>query len=356
VISPLGAGHEAAGPSATARGDVWLGDLIQAWRSLEVDDEEARQVAELIGFRLRAATVRRGGQVRRPDRGTSPAEPAEPAGPDQATARGPASGSTTPGPAPVPAGTSEPARSLTFRRHLRPPGVDVGLRGQSGADPPGSTDLLPPRAAKRAEPLPLLPLLAARVTPGILTASIATDAGDGTPDVDALVELVAQRRFEEAIPHVVRASLFRGVQLLLDRSPAMTPFARDVTELARMVRSVVGHNVEEISFSGHPQNRLPPGGDSYAPPRPGTPVLALSDLGIGQAQGYLRPDARTTWSPLGEMLLRRGSQLVALVPYPPARWPALGGSVRMIPWDTTTSPADVTRAVGRILGGPRGRH
>jgi hypothetical protein len=244
---------------------------------------------------------------------------------------------------------------ITFRRNLRPVGVDVGLRARPGAGTTASDDLLPPESARRATPLPLLPLLPVRVTRGILTAAIATDTGDGRPDVEALVELVAQRRFTEAIPRVVRASLFRGVQLLLDRSPAMAPFTRDVTELARMVRSVVGHNVEEISFSGSPQDSLPSSRDSYAPPRPGTPALALSDLGIGQAPGYLRPDARTTWLPLAEMLLRRGSQLVALVPYPRSRWPELGGRIRMIPWDTTTSPADVTRAVGQILGGSRGR-
>lgn len=356
MSGPLGAGREPSDPSATARADVWLGDLIQAWRTLAVDGEEARQVAELLGFGLGVATVGQGSQARSAGRGTYSAEPAAPAGLGRATARGPASGRPAPGPAPAPAGTPEPARRLAFRRNLRPAGVDVGLRAQSGADTPESTDLLPPGPAKRAVPLPLLPLLPARVTPGILTASIATDAGDGAPDVDALIELTAQRRFEDAIPRVVRASLFRGVQLLLDRSPGMAPFARDVTELARMVRSVVGHNVEEISFSGDPQNRLPPGGDSYAPPRPGTPVLVVSDLGISQTPGYLRPDPRTTWPPFAEMLLRRSSELVALVPYPRSRWPALGGHVRMIPWDTTTSPADVTRAVGRILGGPRGRH
>ena len=125
--------------------------------------------------------------------------------------------------------------------------------------------------------------------------------------------------------------------------------------MARLVRSVVGHDVEEVSFSGRPQDRLPRGGARYAPPRPGTPVLAFSDLGIGQPPGYLRPDAGDVWPPLAEVLLRRGSELVAFVPYPRSRWPALDGQVRMIPWDTTTSPADVTRAVGRILGGPRGR-
>jgi len=124
-----------------------------------------------------------------------------------------------------------------------------------------------------------------------------------------------------------------------------------------MVRSVVGpSHVEEISFSGRPLDRLLTDKDPYAPPRPGTPVLVLSDLGIGQPPGYLRPEAHTVWLPLADMLLRRGSRLVAFVPYPRSRWPFLGDQVRMIPWDTTTSPADVVRAVGRVLGGPRGRH
>jgi hypothetical protein len=228
------------------------------------------------------------------------------------------------------------------------------VRTPPGAGPPGRAGPLPAEPARRTEPLPLLSLLPARVTSGILTGAVATDAGDGPPDVDALTELVAQRRFEEAVPRIVRASLFRGVQLLLDRSPAMTPFARDVTELAQLVRLIVGHDVEEVSFADHPLDRLPRDGTEYAPPRPGTPVLALSDLGIGQPPGHLRADAGDSWPPLAELLRRRGSELVVFVPYPRSRWPVLPG-VRMIPWDTTTSPADVTRAVGRILGGPRGR-
>ena len=343
-------------PPAAARADVWLGDLVQAWHTLAVDGEQARQVAELMGFSLPMAVATRGDRARGPDRVTSSAERIAPSGSGPGSGRGQASARSGPEPAPAQPGTPASARSLTFRRHLRPAGVDVGLRAQPGTDAPGNADLLPPEPAQRSAPLPLLPLLPARVTPGILAASIATDAGDGIPDVDALVELVAQRRFDEAIPRVVRASLFRGVQLLLDRSPAMAPFARDVTELARLVRSVVGYNVEEISFSGSPHDRLPHGGASYALPRPGTPVLALSDLGIAHPPGFLRPDAHTTWRPLAELLLHRGSHLVAFVPYPRPRWPALGDCVRMIPWDTTTSPADVTRAVGRILGGPRGRY
>jgi hypothetical protein len=336
--------------------DVWLGDLIQAWHKLAVDGDEARQVASTMGFGL---PVVRTGQSHlasgagRPAPSPGRAVPTEPL---RGPTRGPASAGSAPEPAPAGPG-SPAAQRVTFSRNLRPTGVDVGLRAQPGTDAPGSADLLPPEPAQGTAPLPLLPLLPARLAPGILTASIATDAGDGRPDVEALVELVAQRRFEEAVPRVVRASLFRGVQLLLDRSPAMVPFARDVTELARMVRSVVGpSHVEEISFSGRPLDRLLTDKDPYAPPRPGTPVLVLSDLGIGQPPGYLRPEAHTVWLPLADMLLRRGSRLVAFVPYPRSRWPFLGDQVRMIPWDTTTSPADVVRAVGRVLGGPRGRH
>jgi hypothetical protein len=356
VSDLAGRGGRSPDPPATASADVWLGDLIQAWHTLAVDGEQARHVAGLMGFSLPVNTGIQDYQAPSLGRLTFPAEPVVPTGPGPGTGRRQPSARSVPEPGPAQPGIPAPARSLAFRRHLRPAGIDVGLRAQPGTVAPGSAELLPPEPAQRSAALPLLPLLATRVTSGILTASIATDAGDGIPDVDALVELVAQRRFDQGIPRIVRASLFRGVQLLLDRSPAMAPFARDVTELARLVRSVVGHNVEEISFSGSPHDRLPHGEASYALPRPGTPVLALSDLGIAQPPGYLRPDAAMTWRPLAELLLRRGSQLVVFVPYPPPRWPALGDCVRMIPWDTTTSPADVTRAVGRILGGPRGRN
>jgi hypothetical protein len=328
--------------------DVWLGDVIQAWHALGADGEQARQVAALLGFSLPAA---RTAPAR--DRGTPPA-PAVPSVTRQYTERGPSSRPPAPAPSAVRRDTTEPARPVTFRRNLRPAGVDVGVRTPAGAEAPENAGVLLPEPARRAEPLPLLPLLPAQVTSGILTGAVATDAGDGSPDVDALVELVAQRRFEQAVPRIVRASLFRGVQLLLDRSPAMTPFARDVTELAQLARLIIGLDVEEISFADHPGDQLPRDGTRYAPPRPGTPVLALSDLGISQPPGHLRPDARDVWPPLAEMLRRRGSELVVFVPYPRSRWPVLPG-VQMIPWDTTTSPADVTRAVGRILGGPRGR-
>lgn len=330
--------------------DIWLGDLIRAWHKLGVDAEEARAMATLMGFSLPASTVR----PNAPDSEIPAPMWARPAEPGRAPRRVPAVTNPVAEPSAQPRSPG-PARRVTFARNLRPVGVDVGLRAGPGNDQPQSAELLPPESPRRGAPLPLLPLLSARVAPGILTAAVATDAGDGRPDVDALVELVAQRRFEQAVPRVVRASLFRGVQLLLDRSPAMAPFARDVTELARTVRSTVGHNVEEISLPGRPEDWLRPGEDRYSPPHPGTPVLAISDLGIGRPPGHLRPEAHTVWLPLADLLLRRGSQLVALVPYPRSRWPALGDRVRMIPWDTTTSPADVVRAVGRILGGPRGR-
>lgn len=333
--------------------DVWLGDLVQAWHSLGTDGERARQVAALMGFTLPAA---RPPSARDQARTTSPPERPRPPESTQGTERGPVRPGYSPAPAPARRDISEPARPVTYRRNLRPAGVDVGLRTPPGDVVPGAAGVLPPeRPDGGVVSLPLLPLLPARVTAGIVTKAVATDAGDGPPDLDALTELVAQRRFGAPVPRVVRASLFRGVQLLLDRSPAMAPFARDVTELARLVRLVVGHSVEELRFSGAPQDLLPRDGTRYAPPRPGTPVLALSDLGIGQPPGYLRPDARDSWPPLAELLRRRGSELVVFVPYPRSRWPALGDGVRMIPWDITTSPADVTRAVGRILGGPRGR-
>jgi hypothetical protein len=329
--------------------DVWLGDVIQAWHALGTDGEQARQVAALLGFTLPAARAApaRDRTIFGPGRTGAGAPPSHT---ERVAGRPP----SVPTPSAARRAPAEPARSVTFRRNLRPAGVDVGVRTPLGADEPGRAGVLPASPARRTEPLPLLPLLPARVTPGIVTGAVSTDAGDGPPDVAALVELVARRRFDEAVPRIVRASLFRGVQLLLDRSPAMSPFARDVTELAQLTRLIVGHDVEEISFADHPLDRLPRDGTRYAPPRPGTPVLALSDLGIGQPPGHLRADARDSWPPLAELLRRRGSELVVLVPYPRSRWPALPG-VRMIPWDTTTSPADVTRAVGRILGGPRGR-
>jgi hypothetical protein len=195
--------------------------------------------------------------------------------------------------------TPEPARQVTYRRHLRPSGVDVGVRTSPGADQPDDAGTLPAEPARRpagqAAPLPL-PLLSARVTPGIVATAVATDAGDGPPDVDALTERVAQRRFGEAIPRRVRASLFRGVQLLLDRSPAMAPFERDVTELARLVRLVVGHDVEEVSFAGRPQDVLPgPGTPRRGRARRYWPSATSGSAGPRASCGWIPGPAGRGW-------------------------------------------------------------
>jgi hypothetical protein len=342
--------------------DVWLGDVIKAFRMLDVGAADARNVARLLGFDLLARDAGQlhgrtssSGFVATPRGEASQSRlrsSEEPSVPSKVRPR------LVPSSPPMSALSAERNTSsvpaVSYSHRLRQVGVDFGPGTRTERDGRGQVQLLARDPIASRSALPLLPLLNVRMAPSIVTASIATDAGDGPHDIDALVELIAHRRFDLPVPRALRASLFRGVQLLLDRSPPMAPFDRDVTELARIVRAVVGQDVSQVEFVDYPERTVPTGAPAYSLPPDGTPALILGDLGVGHAPGHVRADTNSAWRNLAESLRRHGSSVVALVPYPQGRWPALGDCIAMIQWDTTTTVADVTRAVGRVLGGPRG--
>ncbi|WP_437941088.1 hypothetical protein [Sorangium sp. So ce341] len=140
-----------------------------------------------------------------------------------------------------------------------------------------------------------------------------------------------------------------GVQVLVDRSDTMVPFLRDEAELVERVQRVVG--AEATAVLRFEQNPLVAGPGPrrlwrpYTPPAAGTPVLVLSDLGIG-GQALDEVDPTTAWLDFIEIVGRAGCPLVGFVPAPPGRWPAaLVGRMALLSWDRTTTVADAARAV-----------
>jgi hypothetical protein len=92
---------------------------------------------------------------------------------------------------------------------------------------------------------------------------------------------------------------------------------------------------------------------AYEPPASGTPVLLVTDLGIGVpplAQDTLFID---DWRDFADRTARARCPIIALVPYSPERWPAaLKGIINIIQWDRSTTAGDVHRDVGRGLQAP----
>jgi hypothetical protein len=239
---------------------------------------------------------------------------------------------------------------VPLRRTLSPVRYEIraGAAAAGGLPPerrPGpSTGPLPPHP----------PLFPARLAPSLLTALVNTETSTGEVDVDALVEVLATRRFPAGLPTSPGRSLVRGAQLLVDVGPAMGPFRRDVEQLAAMAVDTIGHpGVRRLHFADSPLRGVGTGARrtwsrAYVPPAPGTPVLVLSELGIGGPVGHHAAATPEEWLLLHELLERRGSPFVALVPYPPARWPRpLVGRVPIVTWDRGTTLVQVRDAVTR---------
>jgi len=206
------------------------------------------------------------------------------------------------------------------------------------------------------------PLLEPRWTRAILSGALATLSETGPLDVPRLVRGVARSRPWRTVPRRPWPTLARGVQVLVDRSEAMLPFAVDQDGLLDKLRAVVGRERLEVLRFERPGDKAGAGPrrtwTSYFEhhrPRPGMAVLALTDLGIGERRLGTRPVEPEDWRTFAEELRRLGAPLVVLVPYDKKRWPAdLGRALTILPWDRITSARTVRRAIGRALLLPTG--
>ncbi|HEV7508134.1 MAG TPA: hypothetical protein VGS07_24845 [Thermoanaerobaculia bacterium] len=208
----------------------------------------------------------------------------------------------------------------------------------------------------------LEPLLVPQWARGILAASMATLSEAGTLDVERLVRGIARGIPWRRIPRRPWPTLARGVLVLVDRSDALLPFAVDQEQIVEQIRAVVGRDSAQVlDFEGNPSWGVGTGSqeeweedfERWRPPA-GTPVLALTDLGIGTGYG-VRPVHPAAWRAFADRLRRAGCPLVAFIPYAPERWPAdLGRALHILPWDRGTSARTVRRALGKALRLPGG--
>jgi hypothetical protein len=164
--------------------------------------------------------------------------------------------------------------------------------------------------------------------------------------------LARQRSLKSLSRHQVR-SLRLGVRVLADVSDSMVPFARDRQYLLTRVREVVGPDRTEVhQFVGcpmagtrpRPSARLKP----FEPPSSGTPLLVLSDLGIGTSSLYSSSVDIEDWIRFTEGIHRSGCRLVTLVPFSPERWPTtLRRHMTLIHWDRHTTARAILQALQR---------
>ncbi|MEZ4293650.1 MAG: hypothetical protein R3B70_01645 [Polyangiaceae bacterium] len=204
--------------------------------------------------------------------------------------------------------------------------------------------------------LDLEPLFEPGWTRSILAAALAVQRPDGSIEVDKAVSRIARRLPITTLPRRKRPTLRMGVQVLVDRGEGMEPFQRDAASLIARVRAVVGQGATEVlRFDSDP--RLAGPGPKrlwapYRPPAPGAPVLVLSDLGILQPDG-MGAERDEMWLDLTATLRRAGCPLIAFVPQPARRFPAvLAQQMTLIEWDRPTTVAAARNASRREQSRP----
>lgn len=308
------------------RPETGLADLVRCAVKLQPDDRTARSIARLLGLDV------------------APLEPTPPPPTPTPAPRAesvPSPPETTPAPA-EPIMEADPEQ-LDL---LSPSGTET-----RGVSPPWRT--VPPLPDSPATPRPA-PAPAPLLTPGrsreVLVAAVATVTEDGAVAVDRAVTEVAAYRPLVTLPRRRRRTLRYGVQTLVDIGEAMDPFAEDRRAIVDELDRIVGRpRIRVLRFRDVPDEAGPgPLGTwrTYEPPAPGVPVLVVGDLGIGGAPGRRR--SADAWLALEGRLRRRGSDLVALVPYPRDRWPPrFRRRLGIVRWDRSTDVREVQRVRGR---------
>lgn len=202
-----------------------------------------------------------------------------------------------------------------------------------------------------APPLPLKTLLPTNTARPVLSAALGTLVDGEDPDLPRLIERLIRYQSVQRLPMLPRATLERGVDVLLDNAEGMTPFFADLRALASQVRSVVGQDrYRGYSFRGDPRQaagRRPGRPRSPWQASPGRPVLVVTDFGLGAPPGSRESVPTAVWRELAERCRQTGTPLVGLVPRQPSRWPiGLGRWFKLIHWDPRTRAAAVRHLIG----------
>ncbi|WP_425246500.1 hypothetical protein [Streptomyces sp. NEAU-NA10] len=213
----------------------------------------------------------------------------------------------------------------------------------------------------RLEP-PHTPLLARSSTVALLEAALSGTVRDGDVEIEDAVELLARGLPLAALPRRVRRTLRHGVQILVDRGPAMELFARDQAELCARVRALVGKDkTEQLHFSRSPLRGAGAGPlwtwDAYRPPPRGSAVLLLSDCGTIGPPGDHARSTPAEWRRFAESVRHGGARPLALLPVPERRVPGwLATIMPVLCWDRGITVGRVAARVSawRERCGPHG--
>jgi hypothetical protein len=244
--------------------------------------------------------------------------------------------------------------SATVRSGDRQPARLRLVRPASGKPAPPAWVTVPgPRIS--AEPAvrytpPAEPLFGGVRLRALLTAVLATDVSEGELDISEVIRRICARRPIAELPRLDVPTLRRGVQLLVDVGRGMDPYAQDRNPLVSHVRGIVpGDRISVLYFVGCPGRGCGAGPrkkwSPWRPPSSGTPVVALTDVGIGGPIFDPERGQTSEWLDFASQLKGLGNPLAALVPYSADRWPIpLTKVMLFLHWSERASARQVTHA------------
>jgi hypothetical protein len=320
---------------------IRLDDLLRAFAALKPRDDDARRrIATMLGFNVEQAKK---------------AEPASPPAERKLKEREPrrevkqSAAPETKATSPQSTPTSV-AESATILKPVH----------RAAAAAPDWVSTVKPLAlpqASVASPPALEPLFLPRWTRGILVASTSVSVDSGPMDVAAVVAGIARGREFRRVPRRAIMRMASTVQVLVDASESMVPFSDDqewlvdriVTTAGRDRTKVLGISGGEPFLAGDgPRFEWRDYFAHHVPPA-GVAVILISDLGIGRVP--LTPVASPAqWAAFARELRRRGCFVVPIVPYPPARWPAIvRRALPVVQWDRGTTARTARKAIRHSL-------
>lgn len=216
------------------------------------------------------------------------------------------------------------------------------------------TDAMPAPTTPAAN-APIDPLFVPRWTRAIVSGSLSVRSPDGPLDVERIVDQLARLMPIGMMPRLPWPTTRFGALVLIDIGDAMMPWSRDIPQLRDAIVAVIGRDrCKILQFDGCPSRGagkgIRPTWKVYEAPAPSTPVVVLSDLGVGRPAMALSRATSAEWLRFAEDARRAGTPLIAFVPYPADRvHAAIRRAMTVVPWDRSTSNRDIHRWVGRGL-------
>lgn len=185
---------------------------------------------------------------------------------------------------------------------------------------------------------------------GIASALLGAPMDSTQVDIPRAAKRIAAGLPLDSLPMQQRRKLTRGVQVLADRSESMQPFWQDQIEWLKRLNRLLGESVVQSSWFIYeplfPSDRqidwLTPPPERFAP---STPVLLITDFGLGKGESGFYPEDWQAWLPLLQKARDSHSPLIALLPLPHQAWPAslLEYVDHAVTWDRDTTPQQVAR-------------